>query len=586
MSLADQALANLVDQFARPLDFLRELAQNAIDAGSPRIEVTVAFEAGEEGEGVLTVAVHDFGEGMDEGIIDGQLTRLFASTKEDDLTKIGKFGIGFTSVFAIRPEAVLVRTGRHGEYWELVFHADRTFDKVRLEEPVAGTRITLFKRMPESQARSFAEECRATLTFWCEHSDTPILFTDATSGEVSAPAPVDEDDPFAAFADAALAEVAQINRPMELDAPLRVRTEVGGIVAVLGAGATPRFGFYSGGLTLLSTTSDDALGKHSDDLRHLTFKLKSDRLEHTLTRDNVIQDEEWERAMEVLQQARGELRQALLDRLEEAVARDDGPAIDQWHGVLAAELATHDGAAWFRGQLGRPLLADVTGAPLTLKALRKAPTPDVLLAEQIDPLVGAVLALEIPVVRDRAAVRRVLGSVPMRARLGSRALRPVGDVFVLPQLVADTDLDPLERDLLDGVRQLLRAAVGVHLQVRERRWSWEPDVDGWANRLDLHVGDFGGLDRGSREVLALHGPRSGKVFLRPRRTRRWLPAFLSWRTLLLNRRHPLYRSWVLAGSDEPLVAALGLAQALLHTEDIEGDAAYRRMLHRAAEQLT
>ena len=36
------------------------------------------------------------------------------------------------------PEAVLLRTGRHGEYWELLFHADRSFDKVRIDR--AGPR--------------------------------------------------------------------------------------------------------------------------------------------------------------------------------------------------------------------------------------------------------------------------------------------------------------------------------------------------------------------------------------------------------------------------------------------------------------
>ncbi|NCG18663.1 MAG: hypothetical protein GWP91_06600, partial [Rhodobacterales bacterium] len=46
-NLAEQALANLVNQFARPMDFLRELAQNSIDAGSPRIEITLRYEADE-----------------------------------------------------------------------------------------------------------------------------------------------------------------------------------------------------------------------------------------------------------------------------------------------------------------------------------------------------------------------------------------------------------------------------------------------------------------------------------------------------------------------------------------------------------
>ena len=60
-SLAEQALANLVNQFARPLDFVRELVQNAIDAGSPRIAVTVGWQSPEPGEreGVLRLSVED-----------------------------------------------------------------------------------------------------------------------------------------------------------------------------------------------------------------------------------------------------------------------------------------------------------------------------------------------------------------------------------------------------------------------------------------------------------------------------------------------------------------------------------------------
>ena len=146
--LAEQALENLVHQFARPLDFLRELVQNAIDAGTPRVEVWTRFAPPADGEelGVLEIHVDDFGEGMDEAIIDSQLTRMFSSTKEDDRTKIGKFGIGFTSVFAIQPDAILLRTGRHGESWELLFHPDRSFDKVRVDEPIA---MDALERMDE-----------------------------------------------------------------------------------------------------------------------------------------------------------------------------------------------------------------------------------------------------------------------------------------------------------------------------------------------------------------------------------------------------------------------------------------------------
>jgi DNA mismatch repair ATPase MutL len=86
---ADAVVANLVTQFADPFDALRELCQNSIDAGTSRIEVWTSFEGAPGKPGVIEIHVDDFGEGMDEAIIDNQFTRLFASTKDKDFTKIG-----------------------------------------------------------------------------------------------------------------------------------------------------------------------------------------------------------------------------------------------------------------------------------------------------------------------------------------------------------------------------------------------------------------------------------------------------------------------------------------------------------------
>jgi len=109
--LVEQALGNLVKQFAHPMDCLCELGQNSIDAGTPRIEIELRYTPPGEGAGtgVLEIEVADFGQGMDEQIIESQLTRLFSSVKQGDL---GKFGIGFTSVSAIDPALVRVVTGR------------------------------------------------------------------------------------------------------------------------------------------------------------------------------------------------------------------------------------------------------------------------------------------------------------------------------------------------------------------------------------------------------------------------------------------------------------------------------------------
>jgi HSP90 family molecular chaperone len=115
--LSHEAVENLVTQFSSALDFDRELVQNSIDAGSSTVDVWLHFIPSEGAEGVTEIHVDDYGEGMNEPIIDRQLTQLFSSTKENDLTKIGKFGIGFVSVFALEPEGVLVHTGVDGELW-------------------------------------------------------------------------------------------------------------------------------------------------------------------------------------------------------------------------------------------------------------------------------------------------------------------------------------------------------------------------------------------------------------------------------------------------------------------------------------
>ena len=86
--------------------------QNAVDAGSTEIDIRFEYV-----DGRLVVHVDDYGEGMDRHIIDTKLTRLFSSSKEGDRTKIGRFGIGFVSVFALQPEVICLDTSRAGEHW-------------------------------------------------------------------------------------------------------------------------------------------------------------------------------------------------------------------------------------------------------------------------------------------------------------------------------------------------------------------------------------------------------------------------------------------------------------------------------------
>ena len=570
-SLAEQALENLVNQFARPLDFLRELVQNSIDAGSPRVAVALRWSPPKPGGslGVAEIHVQDFGEGMDERIIDTQLTRMFASTKEDDLTKIGKFGIGFTSIFAIRPDAVLLRTGRHGESWELLFHADRTFDKVRIDEPISGTGITLFKRMPPSELEAFVRECRWVLSWWCEHSDTPITFEDQT--RAPAPARADPADPFAAFATPApvAGGPPRISGPMALSAPVRVSHARDGIAVIIGVGDEPAFGFYNGGLTLLRTRNPEALGGHADRLGHLQFKVKSDHLEHTLTRDNVLQDANWQAAMAVVVEAAGALRAALLSELEAATA--SGAPLGDLQRWLAAECrasgAHHDDPA----VRATACLRDHRGRALDLSAVaqQEAAVGAVLLTPGAAELESALEAEGLALLEDTPGVRALLAATWQPPRFSrsdrGREVVPADALFVLPQLVPPEQLPTTERQLVERAAALLESAAG--------------------GRVRLRIGDFGGGDAAGREGLALEGPEGGGVFQRPQRTWFRLPAFLRRRCLLVNRRHATYRAHAVAAAESPDLAALGLAQALLWTEGLEGERTYDALLAAGAARL-
>ena len=73
---AGETLDSLVDQFADPYAFLRELIQNAIDAGSSQVWVSFEFRASKDGEkGIFILHVDDTGEGMTQDWVPDHLLK-------------------------------------------------------------------------------------------------------------------------------------------------------------------------------------------------------------------------------------------------------------------------------------------------------------------------------------------------------------------------------------------------------------------------------------------------------------------------------------------------------------------------------
>jgi hypothetical protein len=360
----DRVLDELVDQFADPMAFLRELVQNAIDAGSGEIAVDFSFEsdASPGSTGRMVIEVRDFGEGMDRQVIEERLLRLFSSGKDEDFTKIGRFGIGFVSVFAIEPEAVCLDTGRSGEYWRLVFDEGRSFDLLELDRPVEGTQIRIFKKIDQGEFESFRRRGRRVLTHWCKHARVPIY--------------VDGED---------------IRQPFEVDSPCQVthREEGTRLVAGLVADRRADYGYYNRGLTL-----EEGEG---GPWPHVAFKIDSRYLEHTLTRDQVVEDRHFHKAEELIEEAiTGEMIERLVDRIEQT-AGDPDRALE--HDRLCGRLADYlrDYGRPPGDWRARPLIPVAGGEAISLEACREAVGQRHLMLVEQDSVVEALDDDYIPV---------------------------------------------------------------------------------------------------------------------------------------------------------------------------------------------
>jgi hypothetical protein len=541
-----QAVENLVTQFSGALDFYRELVQNSIDAGSAAVEVWMEYEPGAEDEGTIAIHVDDFGEGMNEAIIDGQLTRLFSSSKDGDLTKIGKFGIGFVSIFAPDPRAVLLHTGRGGEAWEVLFHADRSFTKTRLETPVEGTQITLYLAGGRSRYRELVTGSRETLRRWCSHSDVDITFEDRSGG----------------------AGPEAINLPFEVPGECLTRSAAEGTEVVLAFHGEPEYGFYNKGLALTVSRDGTALlGEHAQRLAHVGFKVKSRYLEHTLSRDTVLREGNFLKAIElVLAAADGPLQAALVEQIA-AMGQRQTWSIAQLrrYGELLGYLAREPDAALARHE-NRPLLRVIDGSTVSLAQLWEAASEDrrVFVADAGGPLAEQLIAAGTPVLLaarppgERSPVAGVAGVVERYARHRHRRslrgrLARLGLPFSTPELlvcapeaafvrVETISPRPDEARLIAAAAELL-AAVNA----------------GYRRLVACTLPEDGPLFVLGRAISPMmQRPPSGRLFLdrRPRRPE-----------AAVHVGHPLFRRWVALQATAPALAAYCLAKDLLLIED-------------------
>ncbi|WP_293273301.1 ATP-binding protein [Nannocystis sp.] len=503
-----EALAGLVHQFADPMACFRELVQNAVDAGSTEIDIRF-----EHVDGRLVVHVDDYGEGMDRHIIDTKLTRLFSSSKEGDRTKIGRFGIGFVSVFALQPEVICIDTSRAGEHWRVIFLPDRSFRRVAREQPVDGTKITIYKTMAEKEARAFIARAREVIAFWCRHVPAEIRI-----------------------------EGRSISRAFGLELACVVTAEIGDARIVVGydQGDDSSISYYNRGLTLLEERPGPFPGVH--------VKLWSPELEHTMTRDNVLRDEGHARVLGLARaQVEGPLREQLIRELAaragELAARTGalhrrGDEADGLMRQLLRHLREDDAlpkAAW-----RTPLVRCHHAGLVDLNTLRKAAKAGrVTWASQVSPLTEALHARgELVIAAEgevpAGAAEREPPRVCELAQVLAGRASPRANAVLCTSLAAE---EPASWGVLRGELDLLLSELGP--RPRPVAASLEYANSAVASRVAIAQEEVGAVS--SVDSLTL----------------------TSGRRLIVNVQHPTVLAALRLAAQEPELAAYKLAKTIV-----------------------
>lgn len=302
-------LEALTEQFPEPLLCVRELVQNAADAGAKRIETDVAYDAA---RGLLRLSVRDDGRGMDDDEIEGYLTIGFS--EKDPSKDRGRFGVGKLSPYALGITRMVVETcAGHGTH-RITFNRDGSGTIARLETRPRGTVVRVYKSCDREEAERLAERAFKLVQETCGSISIP-LFVNGTP----------------------------VNRDIALPTiySLTFSSKVG--KGVLGIVSEPVHTLMGGGIVLEQNAP--ILGAE------VSYILDSPRLAPTLSRNAVRRDQAFDA---LLRSARGQMAAftahvARQLRVRTLRLRQDGTSVER--GLDANDRAALE---WLRSLLLQP----------------------------------------------------------------------------------------------------------------------------------------------------------------------------------------------------------------------------------------
>lgn len=285
--------------------FVRELLQNARDAGADRVELrsTVA-------EGVERLVCRDNGDGMTLDHARRFLFTLYASSKRSGAGTAGRFGVGFWSVLRFSPSAVTVRSRPSGgDGWEVRLDLTAGAESRVVSGPWAGAPGTEVELERSTAASSAAASQTEAAVVAAVRRDAPFL------GRLGRP-----DHPIDIRVGG-----RRVTAPLELPPPA-LGFSRRGLRGAVGLGTVPRVDVFAHGLRVRTAASLGELlegeprAPATSDLGPAggaapRVILDGDRLEVLLARGDARSDRELIRVVAVARRELDRLLRRQLDRV-------------------------------------------------------------------------------------------------------------------------------------------------------------------------------------------------------------------------------------------------------------------------------
>ncbi len=350
-------LEALTEQFPEPLLCVRELVQNAADAGAQRIEVDVSYDASRQ---LFRIAVRDDGRGMSEAEVEGYLTIGFS--EKDPGRQRGRFGVGKLSPYALDIVRMVVETCDGQIAHRLTFNGDGSGQLAPVDLRPRGTVVRVYKECSRTEAEQLTQRTFALVEERCGSIGIPLF----VNGQ-------------------------RVNREIGLPTPYAWSFTSEDGVGVLGICAEPIQELMGGGIVL--ETSAPILGEE------ISYVLDSPRLAPTLSRNAVRRDHAFDTLLRAAQAAMPAFTEKVAEALRERVEalRAQGGAIER-----SLDPADRSALEWLRQQLLTP---DDEGPSVAVKSAPVLETADggLVSAKELAEVIrreGRVPASRVPHTRE------------------------------------------------------------------------------------------------------------------------------------------------------------------------------------------